>query len=51
MAVVRRLVASSLSLVFALPLAAQQYPADMLSGCTGATSAPCEAGRTYGVAG
>jgi hypothetical protein len=51
MAAVRPILAASLSFVFALPLAAQQYPAEMLSGLHWRDVGPMRAGRTYGVAG
>src|SRR6267378_1825839 len=51
MAAVRPILAASLSLVFALPLAAQQYPAEMLSGLHWRDVGPMRAGRTYGVSG
>ncbi|HXC95373.1 MAG TPA: hypothetical protein VNU92_06705 [Edaphobacter sp.] len=51
MAAVRRLVVASLSLAFALPLAAQQYPAELLSGLHWRDVGPMRAGRTYGVSG
>src|SRR5260370_22070304 len=51
MAAVRRLFAVSFFLVFALPLTAQQYPAEMLSGLHWRDVGPMRAGRTYGVAG
>ncbi len=51
MATVSRLVAASLALVFALPLAAQQYPAELLSGLHWRDVGPMRGGRTYGVAG
>jgi hypothetical protein len=47
----RPILAASLSLVFALPLAAQQYPAEMLSGLHWRDVGPMRAGRTYGVSG
>ena len=51
MATVSRLVAASLALVFALPLAAQQYPAELFSGLHWRDVGPMRAGRTYGVSG
>jgi photosystem II stability/assembly factor-like uncharacterized protein len=51
MAAARRLVVASLSLAFALPLAAQQYPAEMLSGLHWRDVGPMRAGRTYAVSG
>jgi hypothetical protein len=51
MAAVRPILGASLSLVFALPLAAQQYSAEMLSGLHWRDVGPMRAGRTYGVAG
>ena len=47
----RRCFAASLCMVFALPLAAQQYPATMLSGLQWRDVGPMRGGRTYGVAG
>src|ERR1700759_1282115 len=51
MAAIRPLLAASLSLVLALPLAAQQYPAELLSGLHWRDVGPMRAGRTYGVSG
>jgi photosystem II stability/assembly factor-like uncharacterized protein len=51
MAALRPLLAVSLSLVFALPLLAQQYSTEMLSGLHWRDIGPMRAGRTYGVAG
>ncbi len=51
MAAVSRRIAASLSFVFALPLAAQQFPAEMLSGLHWRDVGPMRAGRTYAVAG
>ena len=51
MAAACRLVVASLSLAFALPLAAQQYPAEMLSGLHWRDVGPMRAGRTYAVSG
>jgi photosystem II stability/assembly factor-like uncharacterized protein len=51
MAAVRRSCAAVLSLVFVLPLAAQQYPAALLSGLQWRDVGPMRGGRTYAVAG
>jgi photosystem II stability/assembly factor-like uncharacterized protein len=51
MAAACRLVVASLSFAFALPLAAQQYPAEMLSGLHWRDVGPMRAGRTYAVSG
>lgn len=51
MAAACRLVVASLSLAFALPVAAQQYPAELLSGLHWRDVGPMRAGRTYGVSG
>ena len=47
----QRCFAASLCLTFAIPLAAQQYPATMLSGLQWRDVGPMRGGRTYGVAG
>jgi hypothetical protein len=51
MAAIRPILAASLSLVFTLPLVAQQYPTEMLSGLHWRDVGPMRAGRTYGVSG
>ena len=51
MAAARLLLFTSLVIVFALPLAAQQYPAEMLSGLQWRDVGPMRGGRTYAVAG
>src|SRR5271154_2354432 len=51
MAAACRFVVASLSLAFALPLGAQQYPAEILSGLHWRDVGPMRAGRTYGVSG
>src|ERR1700739_5179791 len=43
--------AASLCIFFALPLAAQQYPAEMLAGLQWRDVGPMRGGRTYAVAG
>jgi photosystem II stability/assembly factor-like uncharacterized protein len=51
MAFVRAFLASSLSVVFALAVAAQQYPAELLSGLQWRDVGPMRGGRTYAVSG
>ena len=51
MAVDRRLWVASLSLMLAFPVAAQQYPPEMLSGLQWRNVGPMRGGRTYAVAG
>jgi photosystem II stability/assembly factor-like uncharacterized protein len=51
MAAARRRFAASLWFVFALPLAAQQYPAELLSGLEWRDVGPMRGGRSYGVSG
>ena len=51
MAVDRRLWVASLSLMLAFPVAAQQYPPEMLSGLQWRDVGPMRGGRTYAVAG
>ena len=47
----RRHLAASLCIFFVLPLAAQQYPAELLSGLQWRDVGPMRGGRTYAVAG
>ncbi len=51
MAAACRLIVASLSLAFAVPLGAQQYPPEMLSGLHWRDVGPMRGGRTYGVSG
>src|SRR5580704_7593037 len=51
MAAVRTLFAASLCAAFALPVAAQQYPAELLSGLQWRDVGPMRGGRTYAVSG
>ena len=51
MAAVRHYSAAILSIVFALPLAARQYPAELLSGLQWRDVGPMRGGRTYAVSG
>src|SRR5580658_4616731 len=51
MAAVRRHFAALLLIVFALSLAAQQYPAELLSGLQWRDVGPMRGGRTYAVSG
>jgi photosystem II stability/assembly factor-like uncharacterized protein len=51
MAAVRSLLAASLCAAFALPMAAQQYPAELLSGLRWRDVGPMRGGRTYAVSG
>jgi photosystem II stability/assembly factor-like uncharacterized protein len=51
MAAVRRHFTALLPIIFALPLAAQQYPAELLSGLQWRDVGPMRGGRTYAVSG
>jgi photosystem II stability/assembly factor-like uncharacterized protein len=51
MAAARLLLATSLTIVFTIPLGAQPYPAQMLSGLQWRDVGPMRGGRTYAVAG
>jgi photosystem II stability/assembly factor-like uncharacterized protein len=51
MAAFRPLLAASLCAAFALPIAAQQYPAELLSGLEWRDVGPMRGGRTYAVSG
>ena len=51
MAAVRKFLTASLCVAFALPVAAQHYPADLLSGLQWRDVGPMRGGRTYAVSG